>query len=76
MYATVWNGTDRELKDLNKAITNNQTGTSPNSTCDPCTNLCPHRLLTDQKIMDHLVFVRRKRRNFIIREFMETESRN
>lgn len=51
--AAVWPGTDRELADLRSAVQHNCTCEIGQPTCPP------HEMLTDQRILGHLVFARR-----------------
>jgi len=52
---TVWHGEESELYRLNTAVSHNcECPATANETFNPCG---PHRMLTDQRVMDHLAFV-------------------
>jgi hypothetical protein len=66
---THWNGTQEELAALTTAI-------SRNCTCAEMKRTCPaHQMLTEQRVMNHLAFVRDRADTFRLREFKRGNGR-
>lgn len=68
MTISAWQGTDEEFARLQVAVVRNCECVAgmfgmPPTTCEP------HRMLDDQTMLDHLLYVYRTRRLFITREF-------
>lgn len=60
----IFHGTDAEREALNAALRANCTcGNPPGSTCPP------HLMLYDGRVLDHLLFVRRRVAAFVAPEF-------
>lgn len=55
MENKLWKGTEKEFDDLKSAIKRNTEG----SACNPCSENCPHRILSNERVLDHLLYVRR-----------------
>ena len=65
MTVKQWNGTDSELLALRVAVENHcscEEG-GKGKTCDA------HAMLTNQTVLDHMVFVYRSRQSYVEREF-------
>lgn len=65
---TVWHGTNKQMDALRTAV-------EGNCTCnrdDPTGPACPtHKVLSDQRLLDHLAFARHMRGKWLASEFKE-----
>ncbi len=68
MHQATWHGTARELQRL-EAIVEGHCGCERSGRPEEFGLCAPHRLFSQQRVLDWLLFVRRTRHQFISREF-------
>lgn len=66
MRLAIWHGSHLELRRLERAINVYCTCTKDPNTCP-----APHRMLTDQRTVDHLVFALHQRDTYLHDEFID-----
>jgi hypothetical protein len=66
----IWHGTDRQLKDLMRAVSNHCTCETP-TIVNANPPKCPaHQMLLDQDALNHFAFVGTRRQRYWFNEFL------